>query len=74
MPEFTAESLIASLVVSSIGTVAFIYGKRQSRVPHMAIGALLCIFPYFVENLYLMAGITVLLLGALWALVRIVNL
>lgn len=74
MPEFSAESLIASLVVSSIGTVAFIYGKRQSRVPHMAIGALLCIFPYFVENLYLMGGITVLLLGVLWGLVRFLNL
>jgi hypothetical protein len=70
----SAESLIASLIVSSIGTVAFIYGKRQSRVPHMAVGVLLCIFPYFVDNLYLMAGITVLLLGILWGLVKIVQL
>ena len=74
MPDFSAESLIASLIVSSIGTVAFIYGKRQSRVPHMAIGVLLCVFPYFVENLYLVAGLTVLLLGILWGLVKIVRL
>ncbi len=74
MPEFTAESLIASLIVSSIGTVAFIYGKRQSRVPHMAVGVLLCVFPYFVENLYLVGGITVLLLGALWGSVKFLNL
>lgn len=72
--DFDANSLIASLVVSSIGTVAFIYGKRQSRVPHMAIGAILCIFPYFVSDLYLMGGITVALLGALWAGVRFLNL
>ncbi len=70
----SAETLIASLIVSGIGTVAFIYGKRQSRVPHMAVGALLCIFPYFVENLYLTAGITVLLLGALWGSVKFLSL
>ena len=68
--DFDANSLIASLVVSSIGTVAFIYGKRQSRVPHMAVGAILCIFPYFVTDLYLMGGITVVLLAALWGAVK----
>jgi hypothetical protein len=72
--DFDANSLIASLVVSSIGTVAFIYGKRQSRVPHMAIGAILCIFPYFITDLYLMGGITLVLLGALWGGVRFLNL
>jgi len=69
--DFDANALLASLVVSSIGTVAFVYGKRQSRVPQLVVGLLLMIFPYFVSNLLLMGGITVVLLGALWGAVRL---
>ena len=74
MPDFDANSLLASLVVSSIGTVAFIYGKRQSRIPHMVAGGVLCIYPYFITDVLLMGGVAVLLLAALWASVRFLNL
>jgi hypothetical protein len=69
--DFDANSLLASLVIGSIGMVAFIYGKRQSRVPHMAAGAILVAYPYFVSNVLLMAGIAVVLLAALWLVVRL---
>jgi hypothetical protein len=72
--DFDPASLIASLIVSGIGTVAFVYGKRQSRWPHMATGVVLGIFPYFVSNVFLIAGITIALLGLLWAATRYANL
>jgi hypothetical protein len=49
----------------------FIYGKRQSRTPHMAGGVLLMAYPYFVSDVLLMSGIAVLLVGGLWLAVRL---
>ncbi len=69
--EFDASSLVASLVVSGIGFVAFTYGKKQSRFPQMIIGLVLMGFPYFVSDAWLMATITGVLLGLLWLSVRL---
>ena len=72
--DFDANSLIASLVIGGIGTVSFIYGKRQSRLPQMVVGILLIVYPYFVPNVFLMIGIAVVLLAALWASIRFLRL
>ena len=69
--DFDANALLASFVPSSIGLVAFMYGKRQGRVPHMAIGVVLMIYPYFVSNILLMFGIAAVLSLLLWLLVRL---
>lgn len=63
-------SLAASLVVSSIGLVAFMYGKKQERLPQVICGLLLMVFPYFVPSVPLMIGIAAALLGALWLALR----
>jgi hypothetical protein len=68
---FDANALLASLVIGSIGFVAFIYGKRQSRLPPMIVGIALIVYPYFVSNLYVMIGIAVALLAGLWGAVRL---
>lgn len=59
-------SLIASLVVGSIGLGLFMYGKRMSRAPQLAVGSILMIFPYFVSSVVPMLGISGALLGGLW--------
>jgi hypothetical protein len=69
--DFDANALLASIVPSSIGLVAFMYGKRQGRLPHMAIGVVLMIFPYFVSNILLMFAIAGLLSLGLWLAVRL---
>jgi hypothetical protein len=68
--DMTGSSLIASLIVSSIGFVVFGYGKRLQRLPQIVIGLLLMAFPYFVPNVALMSGIAVALLGGLWLSLR----
>ena len=67
---FDANTLLVSLLFSSIGFVLFVYGKKQSRVPHMAAGVLLMIYPYFVPNMALMAAVGVVILALLWLAVR----
>ena len=66
-----ANSLLASLLVGSIGFVAFAYGKKQSRLPQMAIGLVMMGFPYFVTSVPLMLGIGGGLVALLVVLVKL---
>ena len=68
--DFSSGSLIASLIVSSIGFVVFGYGKRQERLPQVITGLILMGFPYLVPSVPLMAGIAAALLGAMWIALR----
>jgi hypothetical protein len=64
-------TLLASLVVSSIGYVAFAYGKRQRRLPPAIVGLVLMIFPYFVDSVAGMLSIAAALLFALWFVIKL---
>jgi hypothetical protein len=57
-------SLYFSIVAGAIGMGYFIYGKRQARFVPMIAGALLCVYPYFVENLLALSAIGLLLVAA----------
>lgn len=46
--------LLWSLLFSSAGMGYFIYGKRQRKVTALLSGASLCVYPYFVGNVYLL--------------------
>jgi hypothetical protein len=63
--------LLASLFVSSIGLVIFLYGKKQSRIPHLAIGLVLVVYGYFISSVVWMLVIAVLLVALLWLVVRL---
>jgi hypothetical protein len=66
-----ANALLLSLLFSSVGFVLFVYGKKQSRIPHMTGGVLLMVYPYFVSNLIAMAAVGVAILGLVWLAVRL---
>ena len=63
--------LVASMCVSSVGYVLFMYGRRQRRFPHAATGMVLLVYPYFVSNVGVMFAIGAALVGLLMALVRL---
>ena len=63
-------SLLASLVVSCVGFVLFRYGRSQRRLPQVAVGMTLMLFPYAVSNAMAIAGIALGLLGLLWVVTR----
>ena len=43
-------SLFLGLLFGSVGMVYMIYGKRQSSVMHIVVGAILIIYPYLFSN------------------------
>jgi hypothetical protein len=59
-------SLFASFAVSSIGYVAFAYGKRQRRPPQLIAGLTLMLFPYFVDSVLAMLAIAAVLVLGMW--------
>ena len=68
---FDANQLLLSLLVSSIGFVLFMYGKKQARLPQLVTGIVMSLYPYFVSNLWLVAGIGIVCIAACWLLVRV---
>jgi len=42
--------LIVSLVVSSVGFVMFMYGKKQNRPVQLGVGLLLMSLPFFLRD------------------------
>ena len=60
-----------SLIVSGIGFVLFVYGKKQQRMPQLIAGLLMMVYPYFVEGALSMAGIGAVIGFALWMAVRL---
>jgi len=63
---FDPSSLVASFVVSSIGFVLFMYGKKMSRLPQLAFGLVLMIYPYFISAVLPMLAVAVVLLALMW--------
>jgi hypothetical protein len=66
-----ANGMLASMFISSIGLVTFLYGKKQARVPQLAIGLVLLVYSYFVSSIVWMFVIAAALLGLLWLVVRL---
>lgn len=61
-----ANSLLASVLLGSVGMGFFMYGKKQRRAPHLAVGVALMVYPYFVSSVALMLIIGVVLVGLLY--------
>ena len=53
-------SIFLGLLFGSIGTVYMIWGKRQSSVMHIVVGAILLVYPYLFSN-----AILILIIGAI---------
>jgi hypothetical protein len=67
---FSEGPLLLSLVVSSVGLVLFLYGRKQHRWPHLVVGLALMVYPYFVSSLRSMLAFGLVLIAALWLAVR----
>jgi len=53
-------SIFLGLLFGSIGTVYMIWGKRQSSVMHIVVGAILLVYPYVFTN-----AILIVIIGAI---------
>jgi hypothetical protein len=61
----SAANLIGNLLFSSVGFVAFIYGKRMNLWKLMLCGLALMIYPYFIADTAAMYAIGILGTAAL---------
>lgn len=54
--------LLLGIVFSSIGLGYFIFGKKQKNMVVLVSGIILMLYPYFIENIFLMLIIGVALI------------
>jgi len=55
--------LLWGVLFGSIGVGYFMYGKKQQKTVPLIVGILLCIFPYFITNVYMLVIIGVVLVA-----------
>jgi hypothetical protein len=64
----TMTYLFVGLFTGLFGVAYFVYGKKQQQFMPMIAGAALCIYPYFVDSLWLsiLVGVVLLALPFIW--------
>jgi hypothetical protein len=68
---FSVAWLAASLIISAIGYVLLVYGRKMARAPQFVAGMVLLIYPYFVPSVVAMVIVAAVLLAALWLAVKL---
>jgi hypothetical protein len=57
-------TLFIGILAGAIGMGYFVYGKRQVRIVPMVAGIMLCVYPYFVDNVLWQSVIGVALVAS----------
>lgn len=63
-------AILSGLAIGLLGLAIFRYGKKEASPRCLVVGAVLCIFPYFVTSLAMMWLITGGCVGGLWVMSR----
>ena len=56
-------ALIWGMIFGAIGVGFFIYGKKQKAIVPLCVGIALCVFPYFIANVYVLVMVGVILMA-----------
>ncbi|MDD5384795.1 MAG: hypothetical protein PHG89_07945 [Gallionella sp.] len=59
-------NLFAGILFGSAGFAAFVYGKKSANWQPMAIGAALMVYPYFIEETWLLYAIGITLCAGIF--------
>ena len=46
--------LIWGMLFGAIGFGYFLYGRKQKAIVPLCVGIVLCVFPYFIANVYVL--------------------
>ena len=57
--------IVLGIFIGLIGLALLSYGRKEVRIPHMVVGLLLLVYPYFVGNWIAVLVIAAALLGGL---------
>ena len=55
--------LIWGMIFGSIGVGFFLYGKKQKAIVPLCVGVALCVFPYFIANVYMIVSVGAVLVA-----------
>ena len=64
-------NIVVSVFIGLVGTALLLYGRKEVRVPHIAAGAILIVFPYFVGIWWLAVLIAAAILAGLSVVSRL---
>lgn len=56
-------ALMWGMFFGSIGVGFFIYGRKQQAVVPLCVGFALCVFPYFIANVYVLVLVGLVLMA-----------
>ena len=56
-------TLFMGILTGGIGMAYFMYGKKKQSLAPMLAGAALCIYPYFVTDIWAICGIGLFLIA-----------
>ncbi|MDD5377426.1 MAG: hypothetical protein PHH16_04935 [Candidatus Gracilibacteria bacterium] len=56
-------TLLIGVITGAFGTGYFIYGKKEQMMVPMLCGAILCIYPYFTDNIWILCGAGILFIA-----------
>ena len=62
---FTPANLFLTIIFSTIGLAAVVYGKKAGLLYPMLFGAALMIYPYFITQTWLVYGLGIVLTALL---------
>lgn len=65
-----AEQLFIGIVAGAFGMGYIVYGRRQAKLSAVIAGVLLCVYPYFVDSLFWLIVVGVVLLVAPFVIER----
>jgi hypothetical protein len=64
-------NLAVGIIISMIGAAVLMYARKEARYLHMAAGAILIVFPYFVSIWWVAILIAAVILSGLSLLSRL---
>jgi hypothetical protein len=59
-------ALMLELIIGAVGLGMFMYGKKAGRMVPLGAGAALMVVPYFIPNLWAMAGVCGAIMASPW--------
>ncbi len=62
----SAANLFASILFGTVGFTAFMYGKKAVNWKTMSIGITLMVYPYFIEQIWLLYAVGIALCAAIF--------
>jgi hypothetical protein len=63
--------IVLGIFLSLVGIALLSYGRKEVRIPHMVVGGILLVYPYFIGNWIAVLVIAAFLVGGLALISRL---